>query len=95
MTKERFDMIDMKAFVLEALALALLRIIIGTACIAIFCKYTSIPVGLKIIASIGIGYVSDYVVGKAETWYIGILARYSPRWKEYVENRKNAVKLCK
>lgn len=84
MSEERFERLDQKVFVMEAIALAVLRVVAGFAMIALFCKYVPLAIGFKIIGSIAVGLLTDAVVGRFNLWYARTAAKYSPEWKDTV-----------
>lgn len=84
MSEERFERLDQKVFVMEAFALAVLRVVAGFAMIALFCKYVPLAIGFKIIGSIAVGLLTDELVGRFVLWYVRTAAKYSPEWKDTV-----------
>ena len=93
MSDEEFRLKDEKFYILEVIAMILMRLIVGVSSIVLFCKFTYVSIWLKVVGSIIIGICTDYIVGLLNWKYANFMSKYSPEWKEFVSEHKDLRKL--
>ena len=84
MSEEKYLEFDKKMYSIELLGLILARLIFGIGLIVICWNLMwAIPIWIRIIVEICVGFAFDWIFGKVTRWYIkNVLARISPLWEE-------------